>query len=124
MKMQIRPVFSKCLARIALFGLFLETVSANDVLKTTGFTTCLDNSQISVQALNIQYDRSTQQITFDVAGTSTKVQNVNASLHVTAYGNEVYEKDFNPCDAGTKVDQLCPGMYCFRAFIRPSWLLI
>ena len=111
MNMKIRSISSLWLVRIALLGALFGIVSANDILKTTGFTSCLDNSQITVQALNIQYDRSTQQITFDVAGTSTKVQNVTASLHVTAYGNEVYKKDFNPCDDATKVDQLCPGMY-------------
>ncbi len=85
------------------------TVSANDVLKTTGFTTCIDNSQISVTVLDIQYDRTTKQLTFDVAGTSTKEQNVTASMYITAYGKQVYQRDFNPCDAATRVNELCPG---------------
>lgn len=84
-------------------------VSANDVLTTTGFTTCMVDSDITVTALNIQYDRTTQQITFDVAGISSKLENVSAALHVTAYGKQVYQKTFNPCDEGSKVDQLCPG---------------
>ena len=33
-----------------------------------------------------------------------------ATLIVNAYGKEIYKKPFNPCDEGTKVDQLCPGM--------------
>lgn len=84
------------------------TVSANDVLETTGFTTCMPNSDITVTALNIQYDRTTQLITFDVAGTSSKVENVTAALYVTAYGKQVYQKSFNPCEEDSKVDQLCP----------------
>ena len=87
------------------------TVSANDVLKTTGFTTCMADSDITVTALDIQYDRTTQQITFDVAGSSSKVENVTAALYVTAYGKQVYQKSFNPCDEGSKVDQLCPGEF-------------
>ena len=84
-------------------------VSANDVLETTGFTTCMPNSDVTVTALNIQYDRTTQLITFDVAGTSSKVENVTAALYVTAYGKQVYQKSFNPCEGDSKVDQLCPG---------------
>ena len=84
-------------------------VSANDVLRTTGFSTCMANSDITVTTLNIQYDRTTQQITFDVAGTSSKVENVTAALYVSAYGKQLYQKTFNPCDDGSKVDQLCPG---------------
>ena len=69
------------------------------------------NSDITVTALDIQYDRTTQQITFDVAGSSSKVENVTAALYVTAYGKQVYQKSFNPCDEGSKVDQLCPGEF-------------
>ena len=58
--------------------------------------------------MNIQYNRQTKQVTFDVAGTSEKEQKVTASLVVTAYGKQVYQKDFNPCDKDTLVQQLCP----------------
>ena len=102
-------VRSKWLVITTFLGATLTTVLGNDILQTSGFTTCLDNSEINVTALNIQYDRSTQQITFDVAGNSQKEQNVTASLYVTAYGKQVYQKDFNPCDDATKVVQLCPG---------------
>lgn len=108
-RMKSTSIPPRWLAGVAVLGALSQMALANDILKTTGFTTCLDNSQITVQALNIQYDRTTRQITFDVAGTSTKVQNVTASLYVTAYGKQVYEKDFDPCDAANKVDQLCPG---------------
>jgi len=107
--MKSRLSASRWLAGFTVLGALASTVSANDVLKTTGFTSCMDNSQISATALNIQYDRTTQQLTFDVAGTSAKQQNVTASLYVTAYGKQVYQRDFNPCDVSTKVDQLCPG---------------
>ena len=69
----------------------------------------MSNSDITVTTLSIQYDRTTQQLTFDVAGNSAKIENVTASLYVTAYGKQVYQKSFNPCDEGSKVDQLCPG---------------
>ena len=69
------------------------------------------DSDIIVTTLNIQYDRTTQQVIFDVAGTSSKIENVTAALYVTAYGKQVYQKTFNPCDEGSKVDQLCPGEF-------------
>lgn len=71
----------------------------------------MPDSDITVTALNIQYDRTSHQITFDVAGTSSKVENVTAALYVTAYGKQVYQKTFNPCDEGSKVDRLCPGEF-------------
>lgn len=107
--MKTRLCSSRWLLSLAVLGAVTQTVVANDVLKTTGFSTCMDDSQIKVTALDIRYDRTTQQLNFDVAGTSKKEQNVTASLYVTAYGKQVYQRDFNPCDKATKVDQLCPG---------------
>ncbi|KAH8704717.1 DUF907 domain protein [Talaromyces proteolyticus] len=83
-------------------------VLATDVLKTDGYSLCAQSSAIQVQQFSIQYDRSTEQITFDVAGTSNKMQNVTVSLYVSAYGKQVYQKDFNPCDTDSKVVELCP----------------
>ena len=97
------------LVRIALIAVLITAASANDILKTTGFTTCMVDPNIAVTTLNIQYDRSTQQVHFDVAGTSSKVENVTAALYVTAYGKQVYQKSFDPCDQNSKVDELCPG---------------
>lgn len=68
----------------------------------------MNDAEITVQNLNIQYDRQTKQVTFDVAGTSAKEQKVTASLHVSAYGKDVYQKEFNPCDKDSLVEQLCP----------------
>ncbi|KAL8720996.1 MAG: hypothetical protein Q9225_002236 [Loekoesia sp. 1 TL-2023] len=92
---------------LTLWALPVRVLSA-DILKTSGFTSCLDDSAIQVNKLNIQYDRSKGSVIFDVAGTSAKVQNVTASLTVSAYGNQVYTKDFNPCDEDSRVDKLCP----------------
>lgn len=98
------------LSQLLALGILPVGVLSADILKTSGFTSCLDDSAIRVDKLNIEYDRFRGKVIFDVAGTSAKVQNVTASLTVSAYGNEVYTKDFNPCDEGSKVDQLCPGM--------------
>ncbi len=69
----------------------------------------MDNSQIKVNTMDIQYDKASSKVTFDVSGTSQKKQEVIATLIVSAYGKEVYKKEFDPCDEASKVDQLCPG---------------
>jgi ML-like domain len=92
--------------------LLLPGALCADILKTDGFTSCLDNADIKVNTMNIQYDKATNQVTFDVSGTSAKQQEVLASLIITAYGKDVYQKDFDPCSDDTKVDQLCPGTSC------------
>ncbi|KAL2866367.1 transient receptor potential ion channel family protein [Aspergillus lucknowensis] len=81
---------------------------AADTLSTGSVSACLTNSAVEVNKLDITFSRSTRNITFDVSGTNTKAQNVTAVLSVTAYGNEVYTKDFNPCDADNYVSELCP----------------
>jgi len=84
-------------------------VLGGDILSSNGYTTCVDNPDISVNAMNIQFDRSTRTVIFDVSGTSSKVQNVTGSIYVTAYGKQVYSKtNFSPCDPDTYVSQLCP----------------
>lgn len=85
---------------------------AGDVLKTNGYSSCLDGTaDINVNKLDIEFDRSTKTVVFDVSGTNEKEQKVMATLIVNAYGKEVYSKKFNPCDDSTKVEQLCPGTY-------------
>ena len=98
----------KSLLQAFVLGLLPLGSVATDVLQTSGFTSCLDSSAIKVDQLNIKFDRSTKLVTFDVAGTSEKVQNVTAALTVSAYGKQVYQKSFDPCADGAKVDQLCP----------------
>ena len=112
--MQMKHLFEGLNNRLIILGTLPAMVFANDILKTQGFTTCLDNSTITVTNLDIQYDRSAGAITFDVGGASLQNQTVMASLTVTAYGKEVYKKDFNPCAEDTKVTQLCPGKHTFR----------
>lgn len=82
---------------------------AGDILSTDGFSLCSTSDSIQVDKLEATYDRSTRTITFDVAGSSTVSQNVTLDLTVTAYGKEVYTKDFDPCDLD--MDQMCPGKY-------------
>lgn len=84
-------------------------VLATQILQTNGFTSCLSESTIKVNTVNIAYDNANQSVTFDVSGTSTSVQNVTAVLNVTAYGTSVYSNSFNPCATSTFVSELCPG---------------
>jgi hypothetical protein len=79
-----------------------------DILKTNGFSICQDDSDIKVQRLNLEFDRATKKIVFDVAGSSAKEQKVMATIIVKAYGKEVYKNEFNPCEGDTQVEQLCP----------------
>ena len=97
------------LASLLLLGTLPLGVLGGDILQTNGFSTCQANSDIQVNKLNISFNRATKKIDFDVAGTSAKAQNVTASMTVTAYGKQVYQKDFNPCSSDNFVAQLCPG---------------
>ncbi|CAK7236997.1 hypothetical protein SCUCBS95973_009798 [Sporothrix curviconia] len=97
------------LATAAALCLFTAATAATDILQTTGFDNCGGNSSsVTVQKVNIQYNNDNQTVTFDVAGSSSRVQNVTAILNVTAYGMQVYANTFNPCAASTFVSQLCP----------------
>lgn len=87
-------------------------VLAGDVLKTNGYSSCLSGpTDIKVNKLDIEFDRNTKKVKFDVSGTNEKEQKVMATLIVNAYGKEVYRNEFNPCEGPTKVDQLCPGKF-------------
>lgn len=81
---------------------------AGDVLKTNGYTSCQDNADIKVNRMDIEFDKATKKVKFDVSGTSEKKQEVMATLVVNAYGIEVYKNEFDPCKEDTKVPQLCP----------------
>ncbi|KAL4901947.1 hypothetical protein BDW74DRAFT_68570 [Aspergillus multicolor] len=93
---------------LAVLALLAARGYAADTLSTESLSTCLTDSDIQVNKLDITFSRSTKNITFDVSGTNTRVQNVTASLSVTAYGNEVYTKEFDPCDSANYVEKLCP----------------
>ena len=82
---------------------------AGNIISSSGFSNCLTNATVKVNNANVQFDRSTLTVNFDVSGTSTQEQKVLASLVVTAYGTQVYQKSFDPCDTATFVAQLCPG---------------
>jgi hypothetical protein len=87
------------------------SVVGSDILSTNGFSSCLNNGTVTVDSLNMQFDLSTNLLTFDVSGSSSKQQKVTVSLVVAVYGTQLSYKSFDPCDAATKVDQLCPGMF-------------
>lgn len=99
-------------------------VLCGDILSTDGYTTCMTDPTITVNNMDIQYDRSTNLVTFDVSGSSSEVQNVTATILVTAYGEKVYNKTFNPCDSTTYVKQLCPGKFMGDVMIHPYLLLL
>lgn len=98
------------MSRVAIASLaLLPAVLGTDILKTNGFSNCnTGSSTIKVNNVDISFDKSTNNVDFDVSGTSTKEQFVSAELIVTAYGVKVYNNTFDPCEDSTKVDQLCP----------------
>ncbi|TRX98284.1 hypothetical protein FHL15_000929 [Xylaria flabelliformis] len=83
-------------------------VLGDDILVTSGFNNCNNNSDITVDKVDIKYNNADKTVTFNVAGTSAKEQNVTAKLTVTALGQNLFTKEFNPCLPGTFVEQLCP----------------
>jgi hypothetical protein len=107
----LRPFSTLSTISLLFLGALPGKALADQILTTSGFSTCLTNSNITVQKLDITYNNDAKTVTFDVAGTSEKVQNVTAVLNVTAYGTQVYQNSFNPCDSATYVTQLCPGEF-------------
>ncbi|OQD73188.1 hypothetical protein PENDEC_c016G02935 [Penicillium decumbens] len=93
----------------ALLGLgMVPQALAADTLSTKGFNLCEANTDIKITKLDVSYTRSTKGVVFDLAGTNSKRQNIIASLTVTAYGNQLYSKTFDPCGDEIHVDRLCP----------------
>ncbi|KAM0427520.1 hypothetical protein ACHAPT_007480 [Fusarium lateritium] len=91
---------------VATAATFVTGVLGDNVLKTSGFSDCGTVPGITVEKLNLSYNNDKQTVYFDVAGTSKISRNVSAYLDVTAYGRQVYQDSFNPCEQGIK--QLCP----------------
>lgn len=87
---------------------FAAGVLGDNVLTTSSFSNCNTSSSITVNNVDISYNSDNKTVTFDVSGTSDKVQNVSATLTVLAYGQSVYDSTFNPCKEATYVQQLCP----------------
>ncbi|OOF90770.1 hypothetical protein ASPCADRAFT_211721 [Aspergillus carbonarius ITEM 5010] len=96
------------LPTLIALGLLAPRVLAADTLSTQGLTTCLSDSAIQVDKLDVTYTRSTREIVFDVAGTNAKEQNVTAALTIYAYGSQIYSESFDPCSSEYYVEQLCP----------------
>jgi hypothetical protein len=105
--MRLQPCSS--IRLLSISSLLFLTVAAKDILSINSFSECQSDAEINVKKVNIQYDNAIKSIKFDVAGSSTKSQNVTAQLKVEAYGKDVYTKEFNPCDPSTFVAGLCPG---------------
>ena len=109
---------TRYLALVLLSGSLPLSVLAGNVLSSSGFTNCINNATITVNNADVSFDQSNLTVIFDVSGTSSTVQKVMASLVVTAYGSQVYQKSFNPCDPTSFVTELCPGklftVLCFR----------
>ncbi|KAK3983923.1 putative flavin carrier protein precursor [Cladorrhinum sp. PSN332] len=93
---------------LAAAVVFANGVLGADVLQTVGFNNCNGTALVSVQKVNIKYNNGNKTVSFDVAGTSTQIQNVTAVLNVTAYGQNIYSNSFDPCNQATFVEQLCP----------------
>ena len=91
---------------LALLSILPVGVLGGNILSTTGFSSCMNNGTVEVKKLDVSYDKNSRVLTFDVAGSSEIVQNVTATLVVSAYGKQVYTKDFNPCDTG--MPEMCP----------------
>jgi hypothetical protein len=100
--------WAKACQLLLVAGAMMQPVLADDVLSTNGFTDCMAGSDIEVKKVNIQYNNSNKTVVFDVKGTSNRRQEVKAFLIVSAYGNTIYENEFDPCDNSTFVEQLCP----------------
>ncbi|KAK0734158.1 hypothetical protein B0T26DRAFT_57158 [Lasiosphaeria miniovina] len=97
------------LLKVLLAGALLANgVLGADILQTVGFSSCGSDTNITVQKADISYNNDNKTIVFNVAGTSTRVQNVTAILNVTAYGQNIYSNAFDPCEKSTFVEQLCP----------------
>jgi ML-like domain len=99
------------IAFLLTFGTLPARVLGAQILQTSGFSTCLDNSNLTVNTVDIQYNNDNKTVSFNVAGSSSITVNVTATLNVTAYGSSVYSNNFNPCDTATFVSQLCPGTF-------------
>lgn len=96
------------LSLLALLSTLALQAQAGDVIETSGFTTCLEGSDIVVDKMHLKYDRATSKLDFDLSGVSLSEQYVTASVQVKAYGRDVYSSSFDPCVEG--IAQLCPGM--------------
>ncbi|GAP84908.1 putative transient receptor potential ion channel [Rosellinia necatrix] len=98
------------LRKAATWAIVFGTIGVlgDDVLVTSGFDNCNNNSQITVDKVDIKYNNADKTVIFNVAGTSAKEQNVTARLTVTALGQELFTDEFDPCDPVNFIKPLCP----------------
>lgn len=73
---------------------------------------------MKVTNLDVTYDKTTRKLLFDVAGESDVEQKVRGKLIVSAYGQEIYTKTFNPCDSTNPMPGMCPGKSTCIASVR------
>lgn len=97
--------------RTVVLAAAVGSVQAADILNTVSFNNCGKNATVRVQKADIMYNAEDKTVTFNVVGISSQVQNVTAVLNVMAYGQQIYNNTFDPCDKKTFVDQLCPGKF-------------
>ncbi|KAI1267095.1 hypothetical protein F5Y18DRAFT_327875 [Xylariaceae sp. FL1019] len=86
-------------------------VLGDNLLVTNGFDNCdaTDNgTTIMVKDVDIRYNNADQTVIFNVAGSNTREQKVEATIQVRAYGQVAFTQKFQPCDPSTFVQQLCP----------------
>jgi hypothetical protein len=84
-------------------------VLGGNILSTSGFSTCVNDPSVKVNNLDVTYNKDTRQLDFSFSGESNEVQKVKATMIVSAYGKEVYTKEFNPCDSANEMPEICPG---------------
>lgn len=72
----LRPFSTFSTISLLLLGTLPASGLADQILKTSGFSTCSADSSITVQNVDLQYNADQKQVTFNVAGTSTKSMNV------------------------------------------------
>ena len=88
------------------WALLAGPIHAASLLTNNGFTSCMDDSIVQVNKLDLTFNKDTGKFKFDVAGTCKESQKVKASLSVEAYGQH-FTHDFSPCDED--IDALCPS---------------
>ncbi|KAI0150337.1 TRP-domain-containing protein [Xylariaceae sp. FL1272] len=99
--------------RYALWAttLAIRGVLSDNLLVTNGFDNCIgtnNETTIIVNDVDIRYNNADKTVIFNVAGSNTREQKVEATIQVKAYGQVAFTQTFKPCDPTTFVKQLCP----------------
>ena len=102
---------SSCRLIVTIAVFFIGLALSQNDLSSSNFENCQQDATVKVNHAFVRFDRAKGTVTFEVSGTSTEEQTVKASLVVLAYGVQVYQRKFDPCDSTTNVPQLCPGKF-------------